>query len=122
MRALIVDDSRAIRLILGRMVRDLGIEVTEAANGEEALAAIDDGLNVEVMLVDWNMPIMSGIDFIQAVRAPPRGSEAKILMVTTETEVGHVMRALSAGADEYVMKPFTREAILEKLQMLGLEP
>ena len=121
MRALVLDDSRAIRLILSRMLRELGVDVTEAADGEQALAAVDEGFDPELMLVDWNMPGMSGIDFIEAVRRPPRSTTAKIIMVTTETEVPQVIRALSAGADEYVMKPFTPEAILEKLQLLGFE-
>lgn len=121
MRALVVDDSRAIRLILGRMLRDLGIEVTEAADGAAALAAIDAGLDVDLLLVDWNMPVLSGIELIEALRAPPRSSTSKILMVTTETEVSQVIRALSSGADEYVMKPFTEAAIIDKLHLLGFD-
>jgi two-component system chemotaxis response regulator CheY len=121
-RALVIDDSRTIRLILCRTLRGLGMEVSEAINGAEALAVIDGGVDAELILVDWNMPVMSGIAFIEAVRQPPRNSTAKIIMVTTETEVSQVMRALHAGADEYVMKPFTPEAILSKLHLLGLNP
>ena len=121
MRALVVDDSRAIRLILARMLRGLGVEVTEAADGASALEAVDNGLAVDLMLVDWNMPVLSGIELIEALRRPPRSSTAKIVMVTTETEVPQVIRALSAGADEYVMKPFTQEAIIDKLRLLGFE-
>jgi two-component system, chemotaxis family, chemotaxis protein CheY len=119
--ALVIDDSRAIRLILARMLRDLGFEVDEATNGREGLARLVDGQTPDLVLVDWNMPEMSGIDFVTAARKPPYSSTARLMMVTTETEVPQMVRALEAGADEYVMKPFTREAIVEKLQLLGLE-
>lgn len=122
MNALVIDDSRAIRMILSRMLRELGFNVDEATNGREALARVEEGLPPDLMLVDWNMPEMSGIDFVTAVRQPPYSSTARVMMVTTETEVPQMVRALEAGADEYVMKPFTREAIVEKLQLLGLEP
>jgi len=121
MNALVIDDSRAIRLILGRMLRELGMDVAEAANGRLALDLLDDGLDPGVVLVDWNMPEMTGIEFVAAVRQPPYLSTARIVMVTTETELPQVMQALGAGADEYVMKPFTKESIFEKLQLLGIE-
>ena len=121
MQALVVDDSRAIRMILRRMLSELGLDVTEAANGRDALTHFDSGLAPEIVLVDWNMPEMSGIEFVEAVRRPPYESTARLVMVTTETEVPQVVRALEAGADEYVMKPFTKEAIVEKLRLLGLE-
>ena len=121
MNALVIDDSRAIRMILSRMLRELGFDVDEATNGKEGLARLEEGLPPDLMLVDWNMPEMSGIDFVTAVRQPPYSSTARVMMVTTETEVPQMVRALEAGADEYVMKPFTREAIVEKLQLLGLE-
>lgn len=119
-QVLVIDDSRTMRLILGRMLGDLGLDVTEASNGRDALAQLDAGLSPSVILVDWNMPEMTGIEFVEAVRQPPYGSTAKVVMVTTETEVPQVRRALESGADEYVMKPFTRDAIIEKLQLLGL--
>jgi len=119
--ALVVDDSRAIRMILAKTLRELGFEVSEATDGADALAAIDGGLRADLLLVDWNMPTMSGIELIEALRSPPRSSTAKIVMVTTETEVPQVVRALTAGADEYVMKPFTAAAIQEKLQLLGFD-
>lgn len=122
MQALVIDDSRAMRLVLNRMLVELGCEVEEAANGREALNRLGDGFAPEFMLVDWNMPEMSGIEFVEAVRQPPYSSTSRLVMVTTETEVAQVMRALEAGADEYVMKPFTKESISEKLALLGLEP
>ena len=121
LQVLVIDDSRTMRLILGRMLRDLGLEVTEASNGRDALAQLDAGLSPSVILVDWNMPEMTGIEFVEAVRQAPYESTAKVVMVTTETEVPQVRRALESGADEYVMKPFTSDAIIEKLQLLGLQ-
>jgi two-component system chemotaxis response regulator CheY len=121
MQALVVDDSRAMRLILTRMLRELGLEVAEAVDGLDALSQIELGLAPELVLVDWNMPRMTGIEFVTAVRRPPYESTARLVMVTTETEVVQVVRALDAGADEYVMKPFTKESIFEKLQLLGLD-
>ncbi len=121
MRGLVIDDSRTMRMILGRMLKELGFEVVGAADGQAALDAIDSGAMPDLILVDWNMPVMTGIDFIKVVRAEPYSSPAKIVMVTTETEIPRVVTALEAGADEYVMKPFTKEAILEKLQLLGFE-
>jgi two-component system chemotaxis response regulator CheY len=120
-QALVIDDSRTMRLILGRMLRDLGMEVTEATNGREALSQLDAGLDPDVVLVDWNMPEMNGIEFVETVRKPPYASTARLVMVTTETEISQISRALEVGADEYVMKPFTQESISEKLQLLGLE-
>jgi two-component system, chemotaxis family, chemotaxis protein CheY len=122
MRALVVDDSRAMRLILRQILRDLDFEVFEAAHGLEALECLRQIGCVELALVDWNMPQMLGIDLVTEVRKQSALGAMKIMMVTTETEMEQVQRALSAGADEYVMKPFTREVILEKLGLLGLGP
>lgn len=121
MHALLVDDSRTVRMVLGRMLRDAGFEVAEAANGRDALDVIDAGLAPELVLVDWNMPVMNGLDFVAAVRGAPYSSTARIMMVTTETEAPQVSRALEAGADEYAMKPFTADTIREKLQLLGFD-
>jgi two-component system chemotaxis response regulator CheY len=121
MQALVIDDSRAMRLILGRMLRELGLEVADADNGRQALDLIDAGLDPALVLVDWNMPEMTGIEFLSAVRNPPYGSTARILMITTETDLPQVVQALEAGADEYLMKPFTRESVYAKLQLLGIE-
>lgn len=120
MQALIIDDSRAMRSILGRMLRGLGFEVVEAANGRDAIKRLQETKKVELALVDWNMPEMNGFEFIQAVRAEHSYDRVLLIMVTTETEMEQISKALEAGANEYVMKPFTQEAILEKLQMLGM--
>lgn len=120
MRALVIDDSRAIRLILSRTLQELGFQTLEAANGKEALAVLEREGPVELALVDWNMPEMNGLEFVQAARARPAWGSMRMMMVTTETEMERVVKALEAGADEYVMKPFTREVIAEKLSILGL--
>jgi two-component system chemotaxis response regulator CheY len=120
MRALVVDDSRAVRLIIAKILHELGMEVVEASNGQEALDQIRSDPDVQVALVDWNMPVMNGLDFIRAVRADPVFDPLRILMVTTETESEQVTRALDAGANEYVMKPFTRDVLVAKLTMLDL--
>jgi two-component system chemotaxis response regulator CheY len=119
-RALIIDDSKAMRSILGRMLRGLGFEVVEAVNGRDAIKRLHETEKVELALVDWNMPEMSGFEFIRAVRAEHSYDGVLLVMVTTETEMEQVSKALEAGANEYVMKPFTQEVILEKLQMLGM--
>lgn len=121
MQSLVIDDSRAMRLILGRMLRDLGFEVTEAADGRAGLQLLSQGASPDLVLLDWNMPEMTGIEFLHAVRHPPYSLTAKVVMVTTETEIPQVLHALGAGADEYLMKPFTRESIVDKLNLLGFE-
>jgi two-component system chemotaxis response regulator CheY len=119
-RALIIDDSKAMRSILGRMLRELDFEVVEAANGREALERLKGLGKVDLALVDWNMPEMNGFDFVRAVRSEHIYDGVLLMMVTTETEMENVVRALAAGANEYVMKPFTKEVILEKLQIFGM--
>jgi two-component system chemotaxis response regulator CheY len=119
-RALIIDDSKAMRSILGRMLRGLDFEVVEAANGREALEQLQGRGKFDIALVDWNMPEMNGFEFIRAVRAEQMYDGVLLMMVTTETEMGNVVRALAAGANEYVMKPFTQDVILEKLRIFGM--
>jgi two-component system chemotaxis response regulator CheY len=119
--ALVIDDSRAIRMILGRTLNRFGYEVCSASNGREALDMIgQQDLALSVILVDWNMPEMNGLDFVKTIRADPRYSEVPLMMVTTETEIEQMYRALEAGANEYVMKPFTDEVIADKLRLLGV--
>ena len=122
MYALIVDDSRAMRRILRSIVEPLGFEIAEAGHGIEALQRLEERPDTELVLVDWNMPEMNGIDFVKAVRANPRDQNVKLVMVTTETEPAKMARALMAGADEFVMKPFTSDILLGKLQLIGVMP
>jgi two-component system, chemotaxis family, chemotaxis protein CheY len=120
-RAMVVDDSRAIRLILTRTLSELGYDVCQAANGKEALSVLEGQQgNVSLVLVDWNMPEMNGLDFVKSVRSDGRYSDVKLMMVTTETQVEQMVAALEAGANEYVMKPFTKEVIADKLRVLGV--
>jgi two-component system chemotaxis response regulator CheY len=118
-RALIVDDSRAMRTILGRILRGLGFEVVEAGDGSEALLRLEEAGGADLALVDWNMPGMNGIDLVRAVRRRAAYDTMRLMMVTAENELESVARALEEGADEYVMKPFTREVIAQKLEMMG---
>ena len=120
MRALVVDDSRAIRSIIGKTVKELGFELFEAGHGREALARLAEVGKVDLILVDWNMPEMDGFDFLVAARQNPAWKDTVIMMVTTETEMSQMQRALDAGANEYVMKPFTKDVLREKLQLVGL--
>jgi two-component system chemotaxis response regulator CheY len=120
-QAMIVDDSRAMRMILGRTLLRYGYGVLQAANGKDALDQLhQNGLQVNLFLVDWNMPEMNGLDFVKSIRAEPRFGSIPILMVTTETEADQMCAALEAGANEYVIKPFTDETIEDKLRMLGV--
>jgi two-component system chemotaxis response regulator CheY len=120
MQALVVDDSRAMRAILTRLMTGLGFDVVQAPDGAEALSLLDDGMRPAIALVDWNMPVMDGLTFIKACRAREEFRGITLMMVTTESEQGQIVRALAAGAHEYVIKPFTDEVIAEKLNLLGL--
>jgi two-component system chemotaxis response regulator CheY len=121
MVALVIDDSRAMRLILSRITTQLGFEVWQAGNGREALDLLEATEIVpRVALVDWNMPVMDGLEFVTAVHADPKYRAMTIMMVTTEGEQSQIVRALAAGAHEYVIKPFTPDAIEEKLALLGV--
>jgi two-component system chemotaxis response regulator CheY len=119
-RALIIDDSRAIRGILRKFLQELGFEVFEAGDGKEALSAMSVIHSVDLALVDWEMPVMTGVEFVRAVRAEHAYDSMRLMMVTTKADMDDVTQALAAGADEYVMKPFTKEVIEEKLTMMGV--
>lgn len=121
MRALVIDDSRAVRAVICRTLAELGItECVQAGNGQEALAALEAQGPFDLAMVDWNMPVMNGYDFVVEARRRVPSERMKIVMCTTETEIEQISKALAAGADEYVMKPFTKDAIQSKLAMLGL--
>ena len=120
MRALIVDDSRFVRDFLRGLLEEKGIECEEAADGRVGLMRMHEGGAFDLALVDWNMPVMDGLEMLKQLRAEGF-SEMKVMMVTTEAENDFIIRALDAGADEYLMKPFDDEALSEKLAMLGLE-
>src|SRR5690242_18669586 len=120
-QAMVVDDSRAMRMILRRALERFGFEVAQAGNGREALDQIHrDSAPVALFLVDWNMPEMNGLEFVKNLRADPQFAAVPIMMVTTETEAEQISTALEAGANEYVIKPFTDETIEDKLRLLGV--
>ena len=122
-KALVVDDSRAVRMILSRTLKDLGFEVREAANGREALAVIEAEKGaLSLVLADWNMPEVNGLELLKQLRQKPELASLVVVMVTTETELDQMAAALDAGANEYVMKPFTKNILVEKLQLTGLGP
>ncbi|MFO1041249.1 MAG: response regulator [Planctomycetaceae bacterium] len=120
MKALIIDDSRAMRRILKLIVVQLGFETIEAENGREGLDQLRRFPETELVLVDWNMPEMNGLEFIEIIRSNPNYDDLKLVMVTTETEPTRMARALLAGVDEFVMKPFTADILVEKLQLIGV--
>jgi two-component system chemotaxis response regulator CheY len=120
MRALIVDDSRTVRMILGKALRELGYDVQEAEHGKEAIERLYHGETVDLLLVDWNMPVMNGYELVCQVRRNVLLDHIKIMMVTTESSMEKVQQALEAGANEYLMKPFTKDVLLEKLTLLGM--
>jgi two-component system chemotaxis response regulator CheY len=122
MRALVIDDSRAVRIIIGNILREAGIAVLEAKDGLDALEQFQQNPDIELLLVDWNMPRMNGLDFIRAVRARPEFNGVRILMVTSEAEGEQVNLALSAGANEYLMKPFSKEVLIAKLNLMDVLP
>ena len=116
---LIVDDSRVIRKVSRHILESMGFAVDEAGDGQQAiercLIAMPD-----LILLDWNMPVMNGIEFIRLLRATDRGDEPKVVFCTTENDVAHIRAAIQAGANEYVMKPFDRETLQIKLQLIGI--
>lgn len=118
---LIVDDSPTIRKIMNRIMRDLKFDCVEAENGQEAYDICTNTMP-DLIMLDWNMPVMSGIDFLLRLRAMKDGNVPKVLFCTTENGLDFIQRGLSAGADEYVMKPFDKDVIEMKLQQLGLSP
>jgi two-component system chemotaxis response regulator CheY len=118
MRALIVDDSRFVRMFLRGLLEEKGFACEEAADGKAGLDKAQSEGEFDLALIDWNMPVMNGFEMLTALRE--RGQrDIKVMMVTTEAENDFICRALDCGADEYLMKPFDKEALTEKLTMLG---
>ena len=118
---MVVDDSRTIRMIIRRILTELGYEVCEASNGIEALKVMEAEKNtVKLVLADWNMPEMNGLELVKRLRQDPALSSLKVIMVTTETELDQMASALEAGANEYVMKPFSKDILMEKLELVGM--
>lgn len=122
MRALVIDDSRTMRRIVAGALEKLGFETLQAEHGRAALDQLEAGAEVDLACIDWNMPVMDGLEFVTAVRANPAWRSITLMMVTTEAEHSQIVRALAAGAHEYLIKPFTTDAIRDKLDLLGLVP
>lgn len=125
MKALVIDDSRTMRRIVSSVLTGLGYETVEAGDGQqalEALAAAGPEHGFDLACIDWNMPVMDGLTFVTKVRENRAWRGITLMMVTTESEHGQIVRALAAGAHEYLIKPFTPDALRDKLELLGLLP
>jgi len=116
---MIVDDSSVIRKVARRILEGLDFQIVEAENGEEAVESCKRQLP-DAILLDWNMPKMDGYDFLRVLRRLPGGDKPKVVFCTTENDVAHIARALHAGANEYIMKPFDKDIVEAKFQEVGL--
>ena len=116
---LVVDDSRVIRKVARRILEDIGYEIAEAADGVEALAWCRAAMP-DAILLDWNMPVMTGIEFLRKLRAEPAGDAPTVVFCTVENDLAHIREALDVGANEYIMKPFDGDIISAKLTEAGL--
>ena len=120
MKILIIDDSKAMRTFLGHLVSELHLASAEADDGLHGLEVLRATPDIDVALVDWDMPRMNGFEFVQAVRADPRFAELKLMMVTTQNSMDRVAAALHAGANDFLMKPVSLESLEDKLRLLGV--
>ncbi|GFZ99054.1 response regulator [Elstera cyanobacteriorum] len=116
---LIVDDSRVVRMVAKKILQELGFETSEAEDGRKAMEACQKAMP-DVILLDWNMPVMNGIEFLRELRAAPGGDGPKVVFCTTENDLAHIMEAMGSGADEYIMKPFDAEIIESKFSQVGI--
>jgi two-component system chemotaxis response regulator CheY len=118
-QCLVVDDSSVIRKVARRILEDLQFQITEAEDGQQALDACRNSMP-DAILLDWNMPVMDGLEFLTSLRREPGGEKPIVVFCTTENDVAHIARAIRAGANEYIMKPFDREIVEAKFQEVGL--
>ena len=116
---LVVDDSKVIRMVARRILEGLNFSIAEAADGQKAVEACEKQMP-DAVLLDWNMPVMDGYEFLRNLRLMPGGDRPKVVFCTTENDVAHIARALHAGANEYIMKPFDKDIVAEKFQQVGL--
>jgi two-component system chemotaxis response regulator CheY len=121
MKVMIVDDSRAMRSMLRKLLKEIGFEIAaEAENGREALKQLEQSHWLDLVLLDWNMPVMNGYELLCEIRKHAKWKDMRVMLVTTETEASQILRALDAGADDYLIKPFVKEALRDKLVVMGL--
>ncbi|MBV8850888.1 MAG: response regulator [Methylobacteriaceae bacterium] len=118
-QVLVVDDSAVIRKVARRILEGLQFETSEAEDGKVALDACATSMP-DAILLDWNMPVMDGFEFLRELRRMPEGSKPKVVFCTTENDVAHIARAMHAGADEYIMKPFDKQIVQSKFEEIGL--
>jgi two-component system, chemotaxis family, chemotaxis protein CheY len=118
-RCLVIDDSSVIRKVARRILEGFGFAIVEAADGRQALESCSKEMP-DAILLDWNMPVMDGYEFLRALRTMPHGDKPKVVFCTTENDLAHIARAMHAGADEYIMKPFDKEIVEAKFQEVGL--
>ena len=116
---LLVDDSRVVRKVASRIVRDLGFSVSEASDGGEALKMCRESMP-DAVILDWNMPVMNGIDFVKALRREDGGKTPRVVFCSIENDAEHIRQALSSGADEFIMKPFDADILESKFAEVGL--
>ncbi len=116
---LIVDDSKVVRMVARRILEDLNFDIEEAADGKVALEACQRHMP-DAILLDWNMPVMNGIEFLRELRSTDGGDAPVVVFCTTENDIAHIQEAISAGANEYIMKPFDSEIIQSKFAQVGL--
>ena len=116
---LVVDDSKVVRMVARKILEELDFNVSEAADGRQALEACQASMP-EVILLDWNMPVMDGMEFLRALRAGHGGDAPKVVFCTTENDLAHIQEAINAGANEYIMKPFDSDIIQSKLSQIGI--
>ena len=116
---LVVDDSSVIRKVARRILEDLSFTILEAEDGQQALEKCQETMP-DAILLDWNMPVMDGLEFLAQLRKLDGGDTPKVVFCTTENDVGHIARAIRAGANEYIMKPFDKEILVTKFQEIGM--
>lgn len=116
---LVVDDSKVVRMVARRILQELAFDIEEAADGQQALEACQRRLP-DAILLDWNMPVMNGIEFLRALRKMPGGDAPIVVFCTTENDLQHIQEAITSGANEYIMKPFDSDIIATKFQQVGL--